>query len=45
MHERVSQRGKVNPVIRMQMRNCYCTDLRECTNANLRGERRIRAVT
>ena len=44
VHERVSQRGKVNPVIRMQMRDRHRTDLRECTNANLRGERRIRAV-
>lgn len=44
MHEPVSQRGKVNPVIRMQMRDRYCTDLRECTNANLRCKWRVGAV-
>jgi hypothetical protein len=45
MHKRVSQRGKVNPVIRMQMRDRHRTDLRECTNADVRCKWGVGAVS
>ncbi len=45
MHQRVAQRGKVNPVIRMQMGDPYDADLRECTNADVCSEWCVRAVS
>jgi hypothetical protein len=44
VHQRVAQRGKVNPVIRMQMGDRYDANLWECAHANMRCKWRIRAV-
>jgi hypothetical protein len=45
MHERVSQRSKVNPVVRVQMRDCYSTDVRQFLDADARCKWPVGAVT
>lgn len=45
MYQRVSQCCKINPVVRMQMRDRHRADLRERTDTDTCSEWRVRAVT